>query len=166
MYQIHNIANNAVTRAQRFNNPTHRGRKQFFWDHQNKPHRILPNKPLVVSAEQIQAMLVDLQEQEKRGLIRVTLVQGGAPVDLQSLRPMEAKEPAPQEPVKLEEPTGALDMTGLHQVAQRDLAPGEDLPPVEFTMPVAPPDAAISNPIVKAPGRRGRRKHVETEPKG
>lgn len=148
MYLLHNNARNAATRFDRARNPVNKGKKQFVIDQNSTMYRVIPNKPIFLTQEQLMHMLPDLIEREKKGWVHVTLAVGGAHVNLQTLQVEDLRVPDQPHPV-LEVPVGALDMTGLHQ-RPRSKFEEEEAPPQEFTMPVPPPDAAISNPVVKS----------------
>lgn len=71
-YQVHNTSRRSETRGQRYQNPTHRGYKQFV----GGQHRLVTGRPLLLTEKQIAHHLAELKEKVAMGLINVTTVDG------------------------------------------------------------------------------------------
>lgn len=140
-YKIHNGARDVTTRATRASNATHRGLKQYIPIGQQ---RLLRGRPIVVTEEQLNEKLLELRGLEAAGLIYVTTLDERV-VDLSTLTAAPSViPPRPNFPLD----SAANDKRGGNE--RMDMY--NDPPPVStFEMPVAPPQAAVADPVEVPP---------------
>lgn len=134
-YQVHNTSRRSETRGQRYQNPTHRGYKQFVGGH----HRIVTGRALLLSEEQICRYRDELQQKVSMGLVIVTTLDG-RDVALDDARFLSAA-PMP--------PTAPLPVRRSDSIANDDPwgSPVETLPgtdPVIATDFTLPPSIGVS----------------------
>jgi len=140
-YLVHNASRDRHNRTLRATQPVHGGHKQVVMG----DRRLLRNRPIVVSEEELKAHLHELQDKEKLGLVKVT-TPNFQPVNLATLEVGEIAAASP--PVNKRLDSAANDRPG----GQTHFGlPGEKPPPAEFTMPVAPPQAAVDQPLIPEP---------------
>jgi hypothetical protein len=93
-YAVHNVVRARTNRALRAAAPAHLRLVQYV-----AGRRVLRGRPLLLSGEELERLLPDLQEKAQRGAIEVR-TEGGRRVDLATLvaEPAHAAAPAPTPP--------------------------------------------------------------------
>lgn len=141
-YQIHNGSRDVQTRTVRATRPTHGGLKQYIM---NGTRRLIRGRPVTVTEEELKQHIDELRAKATQGILYITLLDGRE-VNLwtgdlgRSVPPANMRPEPPLDDAANDKQSGIA----MNQFAR------EPAPPKEFTMPVAPPTAAVeNNPLVE-----------------
>lgn len=137
MYLLHNTIRDRNTRLARLEHGSKRGMVQFVL---KSRRRLVRARPLHLTEEEMLENLKELQELQRSGKAKVTL-RSGVPVDLFTLREV------PVAPVANTTPNFPLDSINRDKPSGIRMDRNDQPPPVDFVMPVEPPDAAVDDPI-------------------
>lgn len=136
-FLIHNGSRSTKNRTLRASMPEHGGHKQYIL---GSDHRLVRGRPVQVTEEKLKEHLLELKEKEAKGLLYVTDLEL-VPIDLDTLKRTEV--PVPESP----RPNPRLDSAVFDKPSGEPMPMfrGDLPPPVDFTMPVAAPNAAFEN---------------------
>ena len=107
-------------------------------------YRLICDRPITITEEDLTENLEELQMLQRQGKVYVTGPTGKV-LDL-----FTHKETPPVPPI-ISSPNFPLDSINRDEKAGMEMSPVDLPPPKEFQMPMAPPDAALDDPIVAQP---------------